>query len=92
MSLFKFEIGDLVYIKEGTIDEGRTFTGSETGEVTRLGRMIDVKIGKKLYSFYESELESLEENSSNLLSKVATSIVDIPTFGIDLSRFFKGWP
>lgn len=87
MSLFKFEIGEWVFIKDGVMAEGRTFTGREQGEVTRLGRMIDVRIGKKLFSFYESEIETLEENSLKLLNQITAAISERPAFGIDLKRF-----
>lgn len=58
MSMFRFLLGDMVNPLPGVMIDGITFNGTETGEVTRLGRTIDVKIKGKLYSFYEKELIS----------------------------------
>ena len=72
MSIFKFQIGDMVKPLPGVMVDGITFNGTETGEITRLGMTIDVRIKDKLYSFYEDELVSANsinnDNKANNLN------------------------
>lgn len=90
MSIFKFTLGETVFIKSCKSQCGKIFTGRESGIITRLGGTIDVNVSDKLYTFYEDDLESSLEHTNNALSGFISALNGVST-GIDLSRHTSPW-